>query len=836
MVATIAYRDQTLIITAPAGWALVNTVTQANGGANGMRFATYYRVASALEPASYTWSFSSGTFEYAVGGINSFSGVDTSAPINANGAQAAGNGTTRLLATPSITPTVNGVMLVGSFGYENADSWTPPASFTESVDVRSPSAANATGITLEMAYALQSTAAAVSATATFSSTFAADYGATQLLALKPAAAIAIDHVELVHDGSAVTCTPKAVTVLGCTTAASCNGVPANQIAITFPISVTAIAGATWCSDSTCTTTLSSPATVSNGTVIYLKDTNVRTDRMAGTSSSASNTTLQCSNTSNSTFNATTACDVAFAASGFLVSLPNHVSCNNATLTVQAVKSSNNGAQCTPAFTGTRSETVSFAYSNPTTGTRAPTVGGSAITTGGTSVSLTFDATGTATPTFNYTDVGRLSITVADAALNMTGSASGVVAPASFSIGSVTAGPISAGANFSATVTALNNCATPAATPNFGKETVAESVTLSFGSRVAPSGANDCTNGPCNGSVTGSVTLPWTNGAATASNLTYSEVGTMTLQATLASGSYLGSGLTATGTSATVGAFVPAHFDTAVTQGCASFSYSGQPFTVNVTARNTAGNTTVNYSSLAGCTVCSKAVTLQDPTATANFNGTNTVAASAFAKGVGSSNAVAYTLASASTAPTAITLRAIDSSVTPNVSSSGFTEGTTTVRSGRIRLGNANGSELLSLNLPLFIEYYTSTANGWQTSAGDTCSTLNAANFAFSFPAGGNNLQACETAVSLSGSPPNYTATLAKPGAGNNGWTDITLNLGAAAAGNRCTAVGAAGPAATTANDPWLQFNWTGAGAANPTARATFGVRRSGPVIYRSERY
>ena len=77
-------------------------------------------------------------------------------------------------------------------------------------------------------------------------------------------------------------------------------------------------------------------------------------------------------------------------------------------------------------------------------------------------------------------------------------------------------------------------------------------------------------------------------------------------------------------------------------------------------------------------------------------------------------------------------------------------------------------------------------------------------------------------------------TLAAPGAGNSGWTDITLNLGTTASGNACTTVGGAGGAAATANLPALQFNWGGV-VGNPVSRATFGVFKS-PLIYRRENF
>ncbi|MBU0752484.1 MAG: LamG domain-containing protein [Gammaproteobacteria bacterium] len=662
-----------------------------------------------------------------------------------------------------------------------------------------------------------------------------------------------DHIELVHDGAALTCTPKAVTVLACTTAASCVGVPANQYAAgTFQIALNPIAGATWCADAQCATPLPNPATVSNGAIVYLRDPSVRTDRMVGTSSSAANTTIQCSNTATAAaMNATTECDVAYADAGFIFNVSDHKAETAQNITVSAVKKSDSSPACVPAFAGV-SKPVNFkcAYVNPASGTLPVRANGVALNAGnnassacdaaGRDVSLAFDASGVAPMTVNYADVGKMALSAryaptggTDAGLVMTGTDDFIAAPTDFSV--TTIGPFVAGTQFNATVTARNAAGT--ATPNFGQE--GETVTLALGSRIEPAGANACPNAPCDGAVAGGVTAPWSGGATTATNVTYSEVGTMTLRATLASGDYLSAGLTpaAIGTSATTGPFVPAYFETAVTQGCVAgaFTYSAQPFKVDVTAKNAAGATTVNYSSLPPCAACSRDVTLQDPLLTANFNSTNTVLATTFTNGVGSRADVAYTLPTPTTAPTAITLRAIDALATPSVSSLGHAEGLASVRSGRMRLSNANGSELLDLPLPLTIQYWAGPATGWTTHASDSCTPIQPANFALVFGGAGNNLVACETAVTVAGTPPNYTVTLLRPGAGNAGWTDLTLNL-AAAAGNTCTAIGGPGPTATSANLPWLRFDWKGAGPANPTARATFGIVKSGPVIHRREMY
>jgi MSHA biogenesis protein MshQ len=97
----------------------------------------------------------------------------------------------------------------------------------------------------------------------------------------------------------------------------------------------------------------------------------------------------------------------------------------------------------------------------------------------------------------------------------------------------------------------------------------------------------------------------------------------------------------------------------------------------------------------------------------------------------------------------------------------------------------------------------------------------------------NSLAACESFVTVTGAAPNYTVSLSAPGNGNAGWADLTLNLGAIASGSSCTS--ATSGTATTANLPWLQFDWTGAGVVNPKSRATFGAFRS-PLIYRRENY
>lgn len=287
-----------------------------------------------------------------------------------------------------------------------------------------------------------------------------------------------------------------------------------------------------------------------------------------------------------------------------------------------------------------------------------------------------------------------------------------------------------------------------------------------------------------------------------------------------------------------GRFYPHHFTYAatLTPACAAggFTYMDQPAlginltlsakSVNetTTARYTAGYGTLGTFSISGDNAgTAVAVARLSPAlpAFAWSNGIYTAlnAGAAFSRNAGPDGPYdSFALLASVTDPDGAALLGTNSS------------NTTSIRYGRARMTNTYGSELLPLNIPLTLHYYN--GSGWATNTLDTCTTLAASNLAYTFAV---NLAACETAGTLNGSAPDINLRLAAPGAGNNGTADIVLNLGAAAAGNTCTSVGGAGPAATTANRPWLQLP----GGTNPGARATFGVYGgNNTVIYQREVY
>jgi hypothetical protein len=138
-------------------------------------------------------------------------------------------------------------------------------------------------------------------------------------------------------------------------------------------------------------------------------------------------------------------------------------------------------------------------------------------------------------------------------------------------------------------------------------------------------------------------------------------------------------------------------------------------------------------------------------------------------------------------------------------------GTTKIRFGRLKMTNAHGSELLNLRVPSDVQYWAGTY--FTGDAEDSCTSIAASSISLV-----KTPPACTTSVSgnvghIAG---HGNATLLKPLA--KCWADVTVDL-------------------VAENKTYLQGKWSGAGyTQNPTARATFGIRSSGPVIYMREVY
>lgn len=849
----------TTSVTAPAAWTLVRQIQTGNGGGTdgyGDQIWVYRRVVTGAEPASYTWFFGGRPQQAgAGGGILTFSGVDNSSPIVAEAGQATASGTSH--TTPSInTGAVANTMLVTTIGSSSAASWTAPTGMTERVDVASRAVPNDLGVSLEMANQIQAAAGAVAAkTASYTGTSpAGDTGGAHLLALRPAP-VGPDHYELSLASSSVSCVASTVTVRACANNSSpCTSTYAGASGYTATLGTSgATLGATtvtFDASGVASTTLQYPG-AADGTNVAVT--------LSGESLSAVNLRQCC--TDGTTCAVSNSCSTQFKTAGFIFSNaangssatigPQVAGTSSATYYLRAVRTNTATMACEAALVGTNNVNMAYECANPATcsGSNLMSLNGGTATTiarndsgsvsAYTAVAMTFDANGNAPLTLNYSDVGQVKLYAnraagATAAGSLLAPLAGVsnpfvVAPDHFGFSNVTSGPIKAGTNFAATVTAYGS--TNSVTPNFGRESAPEGVTLSF-TRYQPSGT-----GAVNGSFTGSLGL-FSGGQATGVDLNWSEVGLIDLTATLVSGSYLGSGLTAsgsTGTTGAVGRFIPHHFDVTVVNACSGggFTYSGQPLKVTVQAKNGLATSTVTQNYDGGGNTSpnfAKAVDLSEVLAgAAGALSANSVPMSAFVAGIASAAPV-YTFTVNPTVLTIVQLRATEAAPAGDgVTSQGFAEGTAAIRSGRLRLANAYGSELLSLPVPLEAQYW-SAAGYYVRNTDDSCTAIPMSSIIMGNYVG--TLSACETQLTpvavqtlAAGRLPGNGLVLTAPGAGNSGSVDLTLNTGSVAAGSTCLSTVQTG--ATASGLPWL--------GPNPSGRATFGIYKS-RLIYSRENY
>ena len=293
----------------------------------------------------------------------------------------------------------------------------------------------------------------------------------------------------------------------------------------------------------------------------------------------------------------------------------------------------------------------------------------------------------------------------------------------------------------------------------------------------------------------------------------------------------------------VGRFSPDHFEVglpALTAACTAntaFSYFGQDgfaTAFTVTARNSGGSTTQNYSG---------AFARLDLTRYANygFSATPLPAGSTLTSGAAApvgtwGQGVARVSArhqvgrpDAPAAETVITVNAAPSDGEASVSGNTVVGNGARLRYGRLQMKNAYGSELLPLPVPLEAQYWA--AGGYYvTNVDDSCTVIPAASVVM-----GNyvkQLSACATRLSptgsltlQSGAMPGGGLILSRPGIGNAGSVDLQVNVTTVAYGNTC--VSSAASPATAARVPWF--------GNSPVARATFGIFKS-PLVYRRENY
>ena len=515
--------------------------------------------------------------------------------------------------------------------------------------------------------------------------------------------------------------------------------------------------------------------------------------------------------------------------------------------------------CTSAFGAGASKDVTFkcSYTNPSTGSLPVRIGGNALNAAGNAaaacdgtgkaVTLSFVTSGStvaASTPFRYADAGQVQITasyaggVSEPGLNISGTKNVIVAPASFGLSAITSGPIKAGSSFGVTVTARNSLNNK--TSNFGKESPPAKADVTFVRRL-PTGT-----GVSNGTFAGTLGA-FDSGVASSTDLSWSEVGTGDLAATLAGGNYLASGTTlvttgSTGVAGSVGPFIPDRFKVEAVNACSSgFSFNDQPFTVQVTAQNSSGITTVNHgaalptSVLIGSTTYATKpdVTLDvvsaSPVVTNAALQSGAVTGASFVAGVGKNTAVRYKFDKLSP-PTTIGLRSTASfgsaGSTVSVVSSGMDNGSMALRSGRLKISNVFGSEKSGLDMMVQSQYW-SASKAWVINALDSCTNLPATAVVLSGYRDnkGQSTVAWTTTATPSGALSNGTGkiTFSAPSPVFTGSVDVALNLGDPNAADVSCLANHGGTGAAMS---WLRSqngNCAVTFDRDPSARVTFGI-------------
>lgn len=183
LIVAIAFTPETAVInpTVPADWTLIRRTNQAGGGGTNSSLVVYRRLATGSEPAAHGWTFGAAPTAVA-GGIQAFSGVDTTTPVDVENGQNTASALTH--ATPSVVTTVANTMLVTAHMYASSGTWTPPAGMVESYDRANLATPNAAGVSIDGTRANQ---AAIGATGARTATAVgnADKGNTHIVALRP---------------------------------------------------------------------------------------------------------------------------------------------------------------------------------------------------------------------------------------------------------------------------------------------------------------------------------------------------------------------------------------------------------------------------------------------------------------------------------------------------------------------------------------------------------------------------------------------------------------------------------------------------------------------------
>ena len=728
-----------------------------------------------------------------------------------------------------------------------------------------------------------------------------------------AGCISIDHFLIEHDGTGLTCDVEPITIKACADS-NCSALASDNVSL----------------DLLGNGVVKASTSFSQQTTINIKHTVAETLTLAiaNPSITPTNNTV-CFNGS------ITSCDIVFADTGFrflvdgnainiptqLSAKPSNTGYHSADIKLQAVQTDTATGACQAALVNNVTIEMAAKCTNPVAcAGHNVTINGNTINTlDNTSpltysnISLDFADTNTnaATTVIQYPDAGRVQLYARYNIPDINGLPSGnyiignsngfVVRPFAFDItlngnpaAQTSSGGVfkKAGESFSATITAVqwqagqdtNNdgrvdngvsLSGNNATPNFGHELNAESVNLT-NSLIAPVGGNN--PALANASFSG-----FNNGSATLNNLSWSEVGIISIEANLADVRYIGTS-DIKGYIPYVGRFIPDHFEQTVNRhgslkgSCGVWAYAGQKDEatqtrgaidyavgdqpqLRITAYSQTGNITKNYSNASDSgdgtqlfmRLPASNIHLLTPTQDVNQLGvdginktrlTGTFTTGTLAQefaGISNGGRFIYTLsnldhftynheANSELAPYSAKIPlALDTITTTDLDLVTVTSSVQAeprgieIRFGRLFLANSFGPE--TSNIPQFLStQYLAASGQFITNTDDNCTTYNALNMSLT----NGSLNASLSAVLA----PTPATGIFDKGLNNN------ILLQATGAGNLGTIK------VHYSAFPWLKYKWNSIDENNdgnlydddPSAEATFGIFRGNDrIIYWREK-
>ncbi len=885
MIAVLAQRGQNANpVATSAGWTRINGTN--DGGTLGVD--AYWKLATAAEPASYTWAM---TLNARISGtISVFRGVNTATPVLASGTQVNAVASTTYTAPSISTGVVTNAMLIAIYARTNAAGAISAATGMTQINSLS-SGGGAVGLVAGSSYLIQAAAGATGTKLSTGNTSNTSLG--MLVALLPAAPSVGSFGINTGGATGNTCAPKNITITARDTAG------ATLTGYTGTVNLTTSTGRGDWAIVTANGTLNN-GVANDGAATYAfaaADNGVITLALTNRSPDAALTITAVDSVVPAT--STTSTAIAFSDSAFLFTLdPVQVAGRDQVISATLwAKNSATAATCSvvTAYTGLKNLKAWIARDVADPGGVAPKIGlltlPNAQPAGNNLATLNFVA-GSATFSLSSTDVGKYTLNLTDTASPFTTApvgASSLITTRPFGLaftaiqkgatlnpgGTAAAGGAfaAAGDTFLATVASYlwaaaddaNNDGVPDAgadiTNNGTTPAYRWPTTLSVAAPYTPAAG---TLGTLGGTVA-IAAASFAGGAATVANLTYSEAGSVTLQA--AAVNFLGSaGVNYTATSGVVGRFFADHFlllpGASVTPACGTFTYMDQAlsalsFTIEAQAK-TSNTRLNNYNTATNSFATASVDVLAEDTGAGNDGVDKTlritgvpVPAPAWVAGrysVSTSNAQFARAASPDGPYTALQLGvllksdpngAVLAARDMNPGTAGVCAGAgctgvklnavaTAVRYGRLRLINGVNSQLLPAALIAEAQFYLQSAGGFTLNTFDSCTPLSAANFTL-----GNGQGIATTAVQVNVAPGalvsgRKTFTISKagnsavgPGGTAKSSVDVGLNLGATVNGQFCSGVFAANTGAAL---PHLRQRWcVAAGQWDPVARAVFGI-------------